>query len=80
MSAYATSPQEFLYLINHADLVCTDSFHGAVFSIIMNTNFITFSRKESGETMGSRMKHCYQHLGLRIGTIEELTVRTFFKN
>ncbi len=56
LQAYATSPQEFIYLIHHANLVCTDSFHGAVFSIIMNTDFVTFSRKESGKSMESRMK------------------------
>lgn len=56
LRAYATSPQEFLYLIHHAALVCTDSFHGAVFSIIMNTDFITFSRKETGNSMESRMQ------------------------
>ena len=55
LRAYATSPQEFLYLIHHAALVCTDSFHGAVFSIIMNTDFITFS-KETGNSMESRMQ------------------------
>ena len=56
IQAYSTSPQEFLYLIHHARLVCTDSFHGAVFSIIMNSAFITFSRKEAGNSMESRMK------------------------
>lgn len=55
LRAYATSPQEFIYLIHHANLVCTDSFHGAVFSIIMNTDFVTFSRNESGKSMESRM-------------------------
>lgn len=54
--AYATSPQEFIYLIHHAKLVCTDSFHGAVFSIIMNSNFITFPRIESGNSMESRIQ------------------------
>ncbi len=45
----ATRPDEFLYWINNAELVLTDSFHATVFSILFNTNFITFSRhKESG--------------------------------
>ncbi|WP_461811556.1 polysaccharide pyruvyl transferase family protein, partial [Faecalimonas sp.] len=64
LRVYATSPQEFLYLIHHASLVCTDSFHGAVFSIIMNSNFITFSRKETGNSMESRMHTLLSVFGL----------------
>lgn len=79
LSAYATSPQEFLYLINHADLVCTDSFHGAVFSIIMNTNFITFSRKESGETMGSRMKTLLSTFGFENRDYRRVNSEDIFK-
>ena len=52
---YAVSPQELLYLINNAKLVCTDSFHGTVFSIIMNTDFVVFSRNENGKSMHSRI-------------------------
>ncbi len=42
---YACSPEEFLYLIKNASIVFTDSFHATVFSIIMNTPFINYSRK-----------------------------------
>lgn len=34
----------FLYLINNADYVATDSFHGTVFSIIYNKDFCVFER------------------------------------
>lgn len=37
-------PSEFVYLIHHAEYVCTDSFHGTVFSIINQKNFFTFKR------------------------------------
>lgn len=37
-------PGEFVYLVHHADYVCTDSFHGTVFSIIHEKNFFTFKR------------------------------------
>lgn len=37
-------PAEFVYLIHHADYVCTDSFHGTVFSIINQKRFFTFKR------------------------------------
>ena len=37
-------PSEFLSLIRFADVVITDSFHGAVFSIIFNRDFYVFQR------------------------------------
>lgn len=37
-------PSEFLSLIRFADMVITDSFHGAVFSIIFNRRFYVFQR------------------------------------
>lgn len=38
------SVDEFVNYIRHAFLVCTDSFHGTVFSIINNVDFVTFYR------------------------------------
>lgn len=38
------SPQEWIWLIHHADYVMTDSFHGLVFSTIFNIKFITLKR------------------------------------
>ncbi len=61
---YATSPHELIYLINNAKLVCTDSFHGTVFSIIMNTNFVAMPRVESGKSMNSRMETLLGTFGL----------------
>lgn len=52
---YAVSPQEFLFLIHHAELICTDSFHGTVFSIIFHKNFVSFPRVELGSAMSSRI-------------------------
>lgn len=37
-------PLEFLYLIKKADYVFTDSFHGMIFSIIFEKQFVTFKR------------------------------------
>ena len=33
-------PQEFLYLMNSADYVVTDSFHGVAFSLIFEKQFV----------------------------------------
>jgi len=43
-------PAEFLSLIKNAEAIITDSFHGAVFSIIFNKQFIVFERDSSGKT------------------------------
>ena len=52
---YVSGPSEFLYLIKNAFLVCTDSFHGVVFSIIYNTPFVIFDRKDNNKNMNSRL-------------------------
>ncbi len=62
--SYAVDPAEFVYLINNAELVCTDSFHGAVFSIIMRTHFIVFDRLEDGHSMGSRLENLLSNFGM----------------
>lgn len=46
----ATGPQEFLYLIRHASLVCTNSFHGTVFSILFRKDFVCFQREDIAMT------------------------------
>lgn len=52
---YSINPNEFLALINNAELVCTDSFHGIVFSIIMKSPFVVFNRKDKEVSMNSRI-------------------------
>lgn len=46
-------PAEFLYLIHHAELILTDSFHASVFAILFHKRFITFKRP--GIDMSSRI-------------------------
>lgn len=49
-------PTEFISAIKYADYVFTDSFHGAVFSIIYNKQFMVFERNKSGHvSMNSRL-------------------------
>lgn len=45
---YTSRVEEFVYLINHAQLVATDSFHACVFSILMNTPFLVVNRQQKG--------------------------------
>lgn len=44
-SVIVGGPKEFLYLIKNAEIICTDSFHGTVFSINFKKLFFTFKRK-----------------------------------
>jgi len=37
-------PCEFLWLVDHAKTVITDSYHGTIFSLIFGKNFFTFER------------------------------------
>ncbi|MBQ8833646.1 MAG: polysaccharide pyruvyl transferase family protein [Oscillospiraceae bacterium] len=53
---YAIGPGEFVWLIKHAALVCTDSFHGSVFSFLYGRPLAIFDRKGSGEDMSSRLR------------------------
>ena len=41
---YGISPGEFIWLIHHADTVCTDSFHTAVFTVTFGNNLRVFER------------------------------------
>lgn len=75
---YATAPEEFIYLINNAKLVCTDSFHGTVFSIIMKTDFVTFTRVESGKSMNSRIETLLSNFGLQERNYNILTADKLF--
>ena len=47
ITLYDIGPSEWLNLIKNAEMVCTDSFHGTVFSLIYNVNFFTFRRNKN---------------------------------
>lgn len=57
IEVFATSPDEFVWLIANADCVLTDSFHATVFSILFHIPFCVFERKAINESykMGSRI-------------------------
>lgn len=50
---YLVGPNEFIDYINSATLICTDSFHGTVFSILFEKPFVVFDRV--GTSMYSRL-------------------------
>jgi hypothetical protein len=52
---YCTGPGEFIDYIDGCSIFCTDSFHGAVFSILFEKPFIVFDRESKTLSMNSRM-------------------------
>lgn len=53
---YETGPSEFLFLEKNAFMICTDSFHSSVFSILFNKPFVVFDRNQKGfNNMSSRI-------------------------
>lgn len=71
---YAVAPEEWLWLIDHAKLMYTDSFHGTVFSILFRRPFVVTERIGDGcvNKMTSRIDTLLGKFGLeaRRGTKE----------
>lgn len=53
---YFCGPSEFIYLIHHANIVLTDSYHATIFSILFKKRIKIFSRNDNGKysSMNSR--------------------------
>ncbi len=63
---YDVAPDRFLNLLRGASYVCTDSFHGACFSIIHKKQFMVFNRydEQSKHSKNSRIDTLCQNLGI----------------
>ena len=44
----APTPEQWLYIINHSDYICTNSFHGVAFSIIYRRPFVCCAAQVGG--------------------------------
>lgn len=57
IAPYDIGPREWINLIKNAEYVCTDSFHGTVFSILFNKIFFDFRRhnKKNKNSTNSRI-------------------------
>lgn len=53
---YDISPSDFINLVKNAEYVCTDSFHGTVFSLIYEKKFFTFMRFSEKETLSTNSR------------------------
>ena len=54
-NVYSSNQLEFIYLIDHADLILTDSFHASVFSFLLDKPFMVFDRAGQESSMKSRI-------------------------
>lgn len=56
---YKVGPKEFINLIRNAKFVCTDSFHGTIFSILYEKTFFTFKRfsDKKSKSTNSRVRN-----------------------
>lgn len=61
---YSEGPSEFLYLIQHASLVATDSFHGSIFTLLFGIPLLLFDRNGSAYNMTDRFDTLAQKMGL----------------
>lgn len=62
---YKTGPGEFIDYINSASVFFTDSFHGVVFSILMETPFVVYERISKSASMYSRIETLLDMFELR---------------
>ncbi|MBR0258216.1 MAG: polysaccharide pyruvyl transferase family protein, partial [Synergistaceae bacterium] len=59
--SHASGPCEFLWLIDHADYVITESFHGTVFAVNFSKKFVSL---DPGLHTFSRFSNILEALGL----------------
>lgn len=67
LEKYSTDPSEFLWFVEHADCICTDSFHACVFSIIFEKPFMAFPRigTDGMDKMFDRIEHLLEIYDLK---------------
>lgn len=53
---FVSGPSEFIYLIDHASVVLTDSFHASVFSFLLQKPFLVYKRESKEKNMMSRIE------------------------
>lgn len=63
-------PAEFIGLIAHANAVVTDSFHGSVFSMLLDTPLTIVKRLGSGSDLSSRIDTFVEKFGLERALFE----------
>lgn len=70
---YNISPVDFVNLVKNAEMVCTDSFHGTVFSLIYEKRFFTFMRFSDKATLSTNSR--ISTLLKRVGVEDRLVTK-----
>lgn len=78
--SYRTGPSEFIDYINSCSLLCTDSFHGAVFSILFEKPFIVYERIGNSLSMYSRINTLLEKFNLNSRKVENIKNDSDFFN
>ncbi|WP_310604132.1 polysaccharide pyruvyl transferase family protein [Anaerosporobacter sp.] len=77
---YTLGPEQFLSLIEGAELVCTDSFHAVAFSINFNIPFYAFKRISKNDVsnhMASRIETILKKFNLENRTEQYFCAKTY---
>lgn len=66
IAPYDVGPREWINLVKNAEYVCTDSFHGTVFSLLFNKKFFNFRRYslQSKSSTNSRLDSLLKIVGI----------------
>ncbi|MDZ4180970.1 MAG: polysaccharide pyruvyl transferase family protein [Coriobacteriia bacterium] len=69
---YDVGPADFVKLVRNAQFVCTDSFHGSIFSVLFGRQFFSFRRHSAATSFStnSRLDTLLEGLGLERRLIE----------
>jgi len=62
---YDADPGEFIDYFNSASLICTDSFHAIIFSILFEKPFLVFEREGKSAPMSSRIENILEQFNLK---------------
>jgi hypothetical protein len=64
---FDVGPADFVWFIKNADFVCTDSFHGTVFSLLFQKKVAIFNRykQKSSVSANSRIYDLFNLLGIK---------------
>lgn len=64
---FDVGPADFVWFIKNADFVCTDSFHGTVFSLLFQKKVAIFNRykQKSSASANSRIYDLFNLLGIK---------------
>lgn len=67
------SPGQWIYVLRHADFICTNSFHGTAFSIILRKPFVSVAANNMNKAVTDyRKRNILEQCGLQLQYIKEI--------